>query len=373
MTLVVGAAVVRRGTLLAARRTRPRETAGRWELPGGKVDPGETPDAAVVRELAEELGCRVEVEAWLEGEQPIGDTYVLRAARCRLVEGEPGAGDDHDRLRWLTPEQLDEVDWLEPDRPFLGELRAVLLDGEELPGGNVGGAVRIGDTVRRPTGPWTPAVHALLKHVSAAGLRAVPAVHGFDARGREVLDYLPGEVVDVDTDLLGDARLADLGRWTRELHEAERGFSHPGPWRFTSPEHHPVVTHNDLGAYNVAFEGDRVSGVFDWDVAAPGSVLFELAQIAWSTVPLFRPVADDVVARRLGILAAAYAGPTAAEILGVVPDRVRSVVAGIRAGIEAGDRSLDRLAAIGEPARTAGQLDELLTRLPDIEAALARL
>jgi len=78
------------------------------------------------------------------------------------------------------------------------------------------------------------------------------------------------------------------------------------------------------------------------------------------------------VARRLGILASAYAGPTAAEILGAVPDRVRSVVAGIRAGIESGDRSLDRLAAIGEPARTAGQLDELLNRLPGIEAAVAR-
>ena len=145
MTLVVGAAVVRRGMLLAARRTRPPEAAGRWELPGGKVDPGETPETAVVREIAEELGCRVEVDAWLEGEQPIGDAHVLRAARCRLVEGEPGAGDDHDRLRWLTPEQLDDVDWLEPDRPFLTELREVLLDGEELPGGNVGGAVRIGD------------------------------------------------------------------------------------------------------------------------------------------------------------------------------------------------------------------------------------
>ena len=130
MTLVVGAAVVRRGTLLAARRTRPPAAAGRWELPGGKVDPGETPEAAVVRELAEELGCRVEVEAWLEGEQPIGDTHVLRAARCRLVESEPGAGADHDQLRWLSPEQLDDVDWLEPDRPFVPELRTVLLGSE---------------------------------------------------------------------------------------------------------------------------------------------------------------------------------------------------------------------------------------------------
>ncbi len=84
MDLVVGAALVRQQTLLAARRTTPPEAAGRWELPGGKVEAGESPDDALVREIAEELGCRVRVEWWLEGEAPIGTTYVLRAAVCTL-------------------------------------------------------------------------------------------------------------------------------------------------------------------------------------------------------------------------------------------------------------------------------------------------
>jgi len=128
--LVVGAAVVRDGRLLAARRTTPPAAAGRWELPGGKVDRGETPDAALVRELAEELGCRVEVDRWLDGEQPIGDTHLLRAAVCRLVAGEPAAGVDHDELRWLGSAELEDVDWLEPDRPFIPALRTVLLGSE---------------------------------------------------------------------------------------------------------------------------------------------------------------------------------------------------------------------------------------------------
>jgi 8-oxo-dGTP diphosphatase len=127
VTLVVGAAVVRSGTLLAARRTTPAEAAGRWELPGGKVEPGESPETALVREIAEELGCRISVESWLPGEHPIGTTHVLRAALCRLEDGEPRAGSDHDELRWLGPDELDGVDWLEPDRPFLPALRAVLL------------------------------------------------------------------------------------------------------------------------------------------------------------------------------------------------------------------------------------------------------
>jgi 8-oxo-dGTP diphosphatase len=130
MTLVVGAGIVRHGTLLAARRTGPAEAARRWELPGGKVQAGESPDDALAREVAEELGCQVVVEHWLDGEQAIGDAHVLRAAVCSLRAGEPRAGVDHDELRWLTPQQLDEVDWLEPDRPFLPALRAVLLRSE---------------------------------------------------------------------------------------------------------------------------------------------------------------------------------------------------------------------------------------------------
>lgn len=358
------------GRLLAARRTTPPEAAGRWELPGGKVETGESADDALRREIREELGCDLVVERWLAGEQPIGTAYVLRVAVCRLAgSARPTAGDDHDELRWLTPESLGEVEWLEPDRPFLTELEQTLLDGEVLPGGNVGGAVRVGATVRRPTGPWTPAVHALLDHVRATGLRAVPRVHGFDVRGREVLDFLPGETVDERADLVSEVRLADLGRWTRELHDAV-DFEHPGPWRFPPSSTYERVLHNDLGLHNLVFEGDGLAGVFDWDVAGPGDVVSELAYIAWCAVPLFRPVPDDVAARRLRVLAAAYDGPSAAEILAAVPDRITGVATGLRAGIEAGDPTLDLLAARGEPANLERDLAAFVDRMPGVTAAL---
>jgi 8-oxo-dGTP diphosphatase len=128
--VVVGAALVRGGRLLAARRTTPPEAAGRWELPGGKIDPGETADAALVREIREELGCTVVVDRWLAGEQPIGSAYGLQVALCTLVDGEPSALTDHDLLRWLAGDELDDLDWLEPDRPFLSDLRAALLGSE---------------------------------------------------------------------------------------------------------------------------------------------------------------------------------------------------------------------------------------------------
>ncbi|WP_240617401.1 (deoxy)nucleoside triphosphate pyrophosphohydrolase [Nocardioides speluncae] len=126
MRLVVGAAIIRDGSVLAARRTAPAEAAGRWEFPGGKVEAGESPEAALVREIGEELGCRIEVTGWLGGSVPIRDTHELRVATARLLDGEP-VPHEHDAVRWLGPEELDDVDWLGPDRPFLPELGGLLL------------------------------------------------------------------------------------------------------------------------------------------------------------------------------------------------------------------------------------------------------
>jgi 8-oxo-dGTP diphosphatase len=123
---VVGAAVLRGGRVLAARRTAPAAAAGRWEFPGGKVEPGETPEAALVREVREELGCLVGVDGWLRGTVPVGDHHALAIAVVRLVDGEPEPV-EHDRVCWLGPDELGAVDWLEPDRPFLAELRQRMM------------------------------------------------------------------------------------------------------------------------------------------------------------------------------------------------------------------------------------------------------
>ena len=111
--------------MLAARRTFPAQAAGRWEFPGGKVEPGESPGVALVREITEELGCLIELTGWLTAEVMIGTTHSLTVATARIVTGDPEPT-EHDAVRWLGVEQLDEVDWLDADRPFLAELVELL-------------------------------------------------------------------------------------------------------------------------------------------------------------------------------------------------------------------------------------------------------
>lgn len=375
---VAAAAIVAHGRVLAARRTHPADVAGGWELPGGKLDPGESAEQAVRREVGEELGCVVDYERPLHGRSPIKSGYELTAHVVRLRAGEP-VPHEHDAIRWLAAEDLDDVDWLPSDRPFLDELRALLAEGSALDGGNVGGAVRVGATVRRPVGPWTPAVHALLDHLAAAGLDAVPAVLGVDEWGREALTFLPGQVHwdNAPGRPLPDGLVADAGGWLRRFHDAVAGFIHPGPWRTTTgaPAAGQVVCHHDFAPYNVALSssatGPRVVGVFDWDMAAPGVPVQDLAFAAWNWVPLVEPQPADVAARRLRLLADGYGGGIdAAEIAEAVVPRIQRSVDVIRAGQAAGDPGMLNLGAVGEPDRTAAALAGLVARLPDILARL---
>ena len=131
---VVGAALVRDGRVLAARRTEPPRLAGLWEFPGGKVDPGETDEQALVRELQEELDVTVEVGDRIGPELAIGDTAVLRVHLATLVEGEPRAL-EHDALRWLSADELDDVPWIPVDAPVVDALRQLLGSSRTGPSG----------------------------------------------------------------------------------------------------------------------------------------------------------------------------------------------------------------------------------------------
>lgn len=124
--VVVGAAIIdgsRR--VLAAQRSAPAALAGFWELPGGKVDAGETEVDALVRECREELDVTIELIHRVGDDLPIGAHGVLRVWSARIVAGELRAV-EHAALRWVHAHELDSLHWLPADRPLVPHLHALL-------------------------------------------------------------------------------------------------------------------------------------------------------------------------------------------------------------------------------------------------------
>ena len=242
-----------------------------------------------------------------------------------------------------------------------------------LPGGNVGGAVRVGDTVRRPTGPWTPAVHELLDFLADVGLPRIPRVLGIDARDREILTFLPGRVLDIGRETLSDAQVRSAMHWLREYHAVVAGFPRESRrWRFVERALRPgeIVCHHDSAMYNMAFDGDELAGVFDWDVAGPGIPLDDVAIFAWNTAVLFPDADAAEVAHVLRTIADGYGDLDPQAVLDHTVVRMTDAANRIAAAQAAGDPGMLRLGEVGEPASTRARLVDLASRLPELHAAL---
>ncbi|WP_219910745.1 aminoglycoside phosphotransferase family protein [Saccharothrix carnea] len=185
------------------------------------------------------------------------------------------------------------------------------MEEEVLTGGGLNEVVRVGSTVRRPTGPWTPTVHRLLEHLAPLGLS--PVVHGVVEVGgerKEVLSYLEGEVghPPLREELRSDEVLVAVARMVRRLHDASVGLVGVREgWQFPAVEPVEVICHNDLAPYNMVFRDGMPVGVFDFDGARPGPRWWDLAYTAYCLVP-FSPEFGGVEEqwRRARLFCAAY-------------------------------------------------------------------
>jgi 8-oxo-dGTP diphosphatase len=121
--LVVGAAIVREGACLVARRGPQMRAAGKWEFPGGKVEAGETAAEALIREIAEELDVMISVGDFV-GRGEVGDV-LLEVYLAAVTSGVPRAL-EHAEIAWLGPEELSLLDWAAPDIPIVAPLVAHL-------------------------------------------------------------------------------------------------------------------------------------------------------------------------------------------------------------------------------------------------------
>lgn len=189
-----------------------------------------------------------------------------------------------------------------------GDAEARGEHGQILAGGvaNLGAVVRIGSTVHRPAGPQTAAVHAFLRHLETQGFGGAPRVLGFDADGREVLTFIPGEVAippDLPAWSASDDLLVSVAELQQGLHRAAAGFV-PAPGAAWSPGSLPdtcpeLVCHADICVENVVVHDSRAVAFIDFDWAAPMDRRMDIAIALRHWIPMRDP--SDLEPARQGV------------------------------------------------------------------------
>ena len=169
------------------------------------------------------------------------------------------------------------------------------MENQEEPlsgGARLGHVVRVGDTVRRASGPWTPAVHALLAFLNARGYPA-PKPLGIDTSGREILSFIEGEPTTwpFPEFFKHPGAVEHVGDMLRRYHEVVAEFVPPpdAVWQEcdqAQPAAGEVVCHCDFAPYNLIWRNEQIIGVIDLEWARPAPPIRDIAFSAWMTVPL---------------------------------------------------------------------------------------
>ena len=247
---------------------------------------------------------------------------------------------------------------------------------------NAGRVTRVGSTVRRPRRPTSAATWALLDHLERVGFDGAPRFLGVDDRGREMLSFIPGEaaIEPVHDWALTDEALVSVAELLRRFHEAAASFDAAGHrWPdFVPPEFRDgLVSHNDPNLDNVIFSGGVAVGLIDFDLASPGSAVWDVACAArlWAPLRDERDMPDELRARsleRLRMFVDAYGLPRR--------DRLRVVDAAIHAhdrcyrvvgaAVDSGHESFDRMWREGGAARADRTRRWIASHGPQMRAVL---
>ncbi len=254
---------------------------------------------------------------------------------------------------------------------------------------------RVGDTVRRNSNFWTPTIHALLRHLENAGFPAAPKVLGIDAKGREILSFIAGDTPEHPRkpwNFRSRPTLVEVARMIRRFHDATLSFVPPtdAQWRglVGGPDAGEVICHNDLGPFNVVFRNGQASAIIDWDNAAPGPRMWDVACALWRFAPLWGPdawwggawegngwkLSLSAKARRMELFRDAYGAeliPDWPEVLNLIEARMRASELTVNARAAAGTRLYEQFRRAG--LFVLPDLKWLRKNRPELESLLAGL
>lgn len=187
------------------------------------------------------------------------------------------------------------------------------MDGP-LSGGNMNAVHRVGDTVRRAGGPWTPTVHRYLRYLARNGVDWAPTPIGFDG-GTETLSFVEGNVplYPLPHFVWDEGVLVDGARKLRQLHDASIGFAvDDAVWQSPTKIPSEVICHNDFAPHNLVFNDEGgITGAIDFDMCSPGPRLWDIAYFATRVCPLTADPPEgapgsEAMQRRVGLVLEAY-------------------------------------------------------------------
>ncbi|KTD56754.1 Phosphotransferase enzyme family protein [Legionella santicrucis] len=173
-------------------------------------------------------------------------------------------------------------------------------DSHYLQGGREDHIIKQGNTVHRPTGPWTKQVHALLRHLRKKGFYAAPEPLGFDAEGREIVSFIKGEVSNypLSHHAASTNALISAAKLLREFHDASQSFlTEISPekkhWQLPPREPQEIICHGDYAPYNVVLHGEKAIGIIDFDTCHPGPRIWDIAYALYRWAPFTNPHNQD--------------------------------------------------------------------------------
>lgn len=163
---------------------------------------------------------------------------------------------------------------------------------ETLTGGNVSNVYRSGNTVRRDLKADSTKIHKLLKHLENKGYSSAPKFLGIDEKGREILSFIEGEAGNYPLKdyMWSNDVLKDIAKMLRLYHDAVSDFPLSDEWKpiDNTPNKMEVICHNDFAIYNIIFHQEKSVGIIDFDLAAPGPRIWDIAYALYTCVPLSR-------------------------------------------------------------------------------------
>ncbi|MEJ7901237.1 MAG: aminoglycoside phosphotransferase family protein, partial [Thermomicrobiales bacterium] len=257
--------------------------------------------------------------------------------------------------------------------------RDTSMQEEPLGGGAINTVTRRGNIVYRTGGPWVPAIHTMLDHLHAQGFAYAPKALGLDARGREMISFLPGHSMmrPWNPVMFTEDALVQAAAMLRELHAATLGLTLPAAteWRSgpAAKVAGQVIRHGDLGPWNTLWQGDRLTGLIDWDFAEPGLAITDLAQLALYFVPLRGddhwhecgfPERPDF-RRRLEVLCGTYGGLEPDQVTSEIVRLQESAINEITTRAAEGRYPWTMFLGNGEVERARAEVDWIRLTLPE--------